>query len=258
MDLDKICYKDTPIKRVIFRLDFLQNVPELNETLPSAITDLIKTSFPIAEPKDIMAKQLQISKDDVKSNNVTSKEWHFHTKERNATLFIKEDSFAIQIQNYISFQEVFKVLMEIKDVFFSHYPKLLCRRMGLRYVNEINLTGETNPLEWDEYINKDLTYIFKATENPEKIIRAFHNLEVRHEEILLKFQYGINNADYPAVIKKKIFTLDLDASYSGILKQHEIDDYLKQQHLVIQKQFEFSITQKLREKFELNLAPNGN
>ena len=131
MDLDKICYKDTPIKRVIFRLDFLQNVPELNETLPSAITDLIKTSFPIAEPKDIMAKQLQISKDDVKSNNVTSKEWHFHTKERNATLFIKEDSFAIQIQNYISFQEVFKVLMEIKDVFFSHYPKLLCRRMEI-------------------------------------------------------------------------------------------------------------------------------
>ncbi|MES2863546.1 MAG: TIGR04255 family protein [Bacteroidota bacterium] len=254
MDLDKICYKNTPIKRVIFRLDFLQDVPELNTTLPEPIIDLIKKSFPIVEPKDVVARELRISKADVKDENVNLKEWHFHTMERNASLFIKSNSFAIQVNNYISFQSIFAVLIEIKDVFFTHFSSLLCRRMGLRYINEINIYGETNPLEWDEYINKDLTSIFRVTENSQNIIRAFHNLELKQDDIILKFQYGINNADYPAVIKKKMFTLDLDASYTGILKQHEIDDYLKKQHSVIQNQFEFSITEKLREKFELNLS----
>ena len=77
-------------------------------------------------------------------------------------------------------------------------------------------------------------------------------LEIKNDEIMLKFQYGMSNPDYPALIKKKIFVLDLDASFTGILKHHEIESYIIKQHTVIQNQFEFSITEKLREKFELN------
>lgn len=251
MDLDKICYKNTPIKKVIFRIDFLGEVKELNESIPSEITDVIKNSFPIAEPKDIVARTLQISSTDVSDKNVKVKEWHFHTEERNATLIIKEDSFAIFFNNYISFEKIKQVLLEIINVFFSHYKGLLSRRIGLRYVNEINIEGE-NPFEWDEYINPDLTRIFSVTSVPKNIIRAFHNLEIKNDEIMLKFQYGMSNPDYPALIKKKIFVLDLDASFTGILKHHEIESYIIKQHTVIQNQFEFSITEKLREKFELN------
>ena len=248
MDLDQICYKNTPIKKVIFRIDFLEKVTELNESLPSQITDVIKKSFPVAEPKDIVARTLQISNTDVTDKNVNVKEWHFHTAERNATLIIKQDSFAILINNYISFQKIQEVLTEIKDVFFTHFSGLLSRRIGLRYVNEINMT-EQNPFEWDDYINPNLTSIFKVCNDHKNIIRAFHNLEIRHDEVMLKFQYGMHNPDYPALIKKKIFTLDFDASYSGILKQHEINDYLTKQHIVIQNQFEASITEKLRQSF---------
>ncbi|TDE50107.1 TIGR04255 family protein [Flavobacterium sp. GT3P67] len=149
MDLDKICYKNTPIKKVIFRIDFLAKVTELNESLPVAITDVIKNSFPIAEPKDVVARTLQISNTDVSEKNINVKEWHFHTEERNATLIIKEDSFAILINNYISFEKIKQVLSEIINVFFSHYTGLLSRRIGLRYINEINIDGES-PFEWDE------------------------------------------------------------------------------------------------------------
>lgn len=250
MDLDKICYKNTPIKKVIFRIDFLGEVKELNELIPSQITDVIKNSFPIAEPKDLVARTLQISNNDVSDKNIKVKEWHFHTNERNATLIIKEDSFAILINNYISFEKIKEVLSEIIDVFFNHYKGLLSRRIGLRYVNEINIEGE-NPFDWDEYINSDLTSIFRVTATPKNIIRAFHNLEMKNDEILLKFQYGMSNPDYPALIKKKVFVLDLDASFTGILKHHEIDNFIVKQHSVIQSQFEYSITEKLREKFGL-------
>jgi len=255
MNLDAICYKDTPIKTVIIRIDFLGRVAELNDNLPLPIVEVIKKSFPIAEAKEVMARELQISNEKVTENNKNLREWHFHTQERNASLIIKEDFFAIEINNYISFEKINEVLKEIKDIFFSHYSSLATRRIGLRYINEINI-NEKNPLDWKKYINAKLISVFEATPDPSNIIRAFHNLEMKYDDILLKFQYGVHNPDYPAIIKKKTFILDLDASFSGILKQHEIDDYLIKQHSVIQKQFEFSITDKLRTHFGLNKPKN--
>ncbi len=248
MDLDKICYKNTPLKRVIIKIDFLEKVEKLNEVLPKELIDVIKKSFPIIEPRDVVARELQISNENITQNNTNTKEWHFHTLERNASLVIKENSFAIQINNYISFQSIMEVILEIKNIFFTHFGGLMSRRIGLRYINEIKI-NEPNPLEWTEYINSNLLSIFNATPNPENISRAFHNLELKYDDVLLKFQYGIHNPDYPAVIKKKVFILDLDASFSGILSQHEIDNYLTKQHQIIQNQFEYSITQSLRDYF---------
>ena len=143
MNLDAICYKNTPIKRVIIKIDFLGRVAELNDSLPIPI---------MAEAKEVIARELQISNEKVTENNKNVREWHFHTEERNASLIIKEDFFAIQINNYISFEKINVVLKEIKDIFFSHYTSLATRRIGLRYINEINL-NEKNPLNWKKYIH---------------------------------------------------------------------------------------------------------
>lgn len=251
MNLDKICYTNTPIKKVILRVDFLVKVSELNESLPSEITDVIKNSFPIAEARNVIAKEFQISNVEITQNNKNIQEWSFHTAERNASLIIKEDSFSIDINNYISFNDILKVFTEIKNVFFTNYPNLISKRIGLRYINEIIINEENqNPLDWTKHINSNLISIFKSTNEPSKIIRAFHNLELNYDDIMLKFQYGVHNSDYPAIIKKKVFILDLDAFYNGILKKDEIDKFVERQHKIIQEQFEFSITDNLREYYK--------
>jgi uncharacterized protein (TIGR04255 family) len=56
----------------------------------------------------------------------------------------------------------------------------------------------------------------------------------------------MHNPDYPAPIKKKTFILDYDAYTSGILGKDELDIYISQFHLAIQKLFEGSITEKFR------------
>lgn len=250
MNLDEICYKNTPIKRVIIKIDFLNEIQEINESLPKSLVDVIKNSFPVAEPRQIVGREIQISDSSVTENNKNVKEWHFHTEERNATLIIKESFFAIQINNYISFEKINEVLREIKNIFFTSFPTLLTRRIGLRYINEINIK-EAEPLKWEKYINSHLLCNFNATPDPQNIIRSFNNLEVKYNDIMLKFQFGIINPDYPAIIKKKNFILDLDASFSGVLQQFEIDNYITKLHEIIQKQFEYSITQDLREYFEM-------
>lgn len=252
MKLDEICYKHTPIKSVIVRIDFLESVPKLNDSLPTEILDVIRNSFPTTERRDLLARELQISDGKMTTNISNKKVWNFHTSEKSASLFITEDSFVIKVKDYISFEKIHEVLKEIKEIFFNYYANLRSKRLGLRYVNEINLKGN-NPIDWKGYLNQDLIAIFKVSKHPEKIIRAFHNLEVRYDDIILKFQYGMHNQDYPAIIKKKTFILDLDAFHSGVLTQNEIDQYLTKQHSIIQTQFENSITEKLKRKFGLEL-----
>jgi len=55
------------------------------------------------------------------------------------------------------------------------------------------------------------------------------------------------NPDFPAPIKQKIFTLDLDASYQSLQEQVEISTNLDKFHDKIQSLFEMSITANLRE-----------
>ncbi len=54
------------------------------------------------------------------------------------------------------------------------------------------------------------------------------------------------NPDYPAPIKKKRFTLDLDAYYQGFHDKDEIQKNLDKYHDKIQELFELSITEKFR------------
>ncbi|BCV48515.1 TIGR04255 family protein [Shewanella algae] len=117
-------------------------------------------------------------------------------------------------------------------------------RIGVRYINSIELT-EKNPLEWSEYLNENILGIvsFHACEN---ISRVFHILEYNFDGQALKYQFGLPNPDYPAVIKKKQFILDLDSYFTGAFDEKDIYFCINQCHHKIQELFEKSITDKTR------------
>ena len=62
----------------------------------------------------------------------------------------------------------------------------------------------------------------------------------------------MHNTDYPATIKKKVFILDLDAYYSGLMNKNDIIEYFPKFHKSIQELFENSITEKYRELINKN------
>jgi uncharacterized protein (TIGR04255 family) len=76
--------------------------------------------------------------------------------------------------------------------------------------------------------------------------RALSTLEFNFGDFNLRYQFGISNPDYPAVIKQKSFILDLDAYYRGIQDAEDIEGTLDKFHDCIQEFFESSITDKLR------------
>ena len=76
--------------------------------------------------------------------------------------------------------------------------------------------------------------------------RAFHILEFNFSGRHVKYQFGIANPDYPAIVKKKEFVLDLDSYIFGLHGFNDAIECVNNCHSKIQELFEDSITDATR------------
>lgn len=239
-------YKSHFLDKVIIRMDFPAPLKELVKALPQNLKTTAISLFPIPEPTKFLAKELQISKKPTKEKIKEGTKWVFHSKDRGKTLTIIDDNINIAYMRYESFDVLKADFISILEALFKAYPKLQSSRLGLRYINEIKLP-ENNVLDWQEYLADNLLAMFKVPKETDNIARAFNNLILNYEGIILKFQYGMFNPDFPALIRKKVFVLDYDAYYQGPQDLAEIKGSIDIFHENIQTFFESSIKDKLRD-----------
>lgn len=64
--------------------------------------------------------------------------------------------------------------------------------------------------------------------------------------MIMQFQYGMYNTDFPAPIKNKLYILDIDAYTQGLLTFDDIQSRLDKFHDAIEDLFEKVITNELR------------
>ncbi len=245
MSHESICYTSPFIKEVIIRIDLPAAVSCLSETLHTKISKAALKKFPISEPQKPQTQEFQFSGEGFSANSKELTQWTFHGKEREKSLIISPDSIAQTNRTYKSYEiftgDFFHVLNAVKEV----QPDLVANRIGIRYVNIIEIPAG-DPLEWKDYINESMLGIIDLHSDKKNISRAFHVLEYNFDPIYLKFQFGVANPDYPAVVKRKQFVLDLDAHSVGAFGLDEIQSVVEQAHALIQEFFEISITPKTR------------
>lgn len=240
-------YKKNYLKQVIIRIDFLNPIQSLNTEFPIVLGSIIKNFFPIAEPKDVLARELQFTLDKIDTKETKIKEWNFFGKERDKKLTISQNSMVIIFNIYRTFDDFINPFKSVVDVLFKLFKELQINRVGLRYINNIELSDRFI-FNWRNYLNKDLLCIFNIPDDKTKIAKAFHNLEFNYGSYNLRFQYGMHNPDYPSPIKKKTFILDYDAYYEGILTREDIEEKVPIFRKEIKRLFEKSIGEKLRKK----------
>ncbi len=247
--MNEICYKRNFITEAISKVEFLNPLKALNETLPKKFSDSIKDLFPIAESKEIINNVVELTNTGaVNKTSEKSIEWIFWDKERNKRISLNKD-FLILVQHKYESYEVFE--SDFKVAFNSLcevFDDLTYKRYGMRFINNIRI-DEPDPLNWDDYINKNLLASINIPKDKERISRTFHTLEMNYETFNLRYNFGIHNPDYPAIIKQKVFVLDLDAYHNGIQNQRDVLDNMSIFHDKIQEFFEFSITEDFRGKY---------
>jgi len=238
-------YKKDYLTTVIVRIDFLNSLESINKGIPKKLNDLIKNYFKILEPKKLIGKQLQFSKEEFKHSDKEVIEWKYFDKNRVKQFVLNPDFALIEYKKHEPYDNLKKTFLDISRSLFKLKDKLQIKRFGLRYINNVELQ-EKDLTNWQEYINNDLLHVLDFYENKKVLSRAISHLEFNFDDLYLRFQSGMRNPDYPAPISRKIFVLDYDC-YSEMLIDDfmDLENKLEKSHDLIIQMFKSSITKRL-------------
>jgi uncharacterized protein (TIGR04255 family) len=251
-DFDDIKYSTNYLKEVICRIDFASPLSD-NKIFNESVIKTIEKHFSIPD----MDRILNMGKINIETENpafnVTSFiEKNFFNDNKTKKCSLCSQHLSINIFNYRSFEELFEILNDILDVLYRVDSSICLKRFGLRYINDYQFSGEKKLYSFTKYFNTKLLSSYNFLEYLEDNIfpsRAINLQEFICKDLRLKFQFGMYNPDYPAIIKKKHFVLDYDCYFNGIIdNKSEIISKLISSHESIQYLFELSISKKLREE----------
>lgn len=242
-------YRKDFLTKVIARVDFDAPLPIATHGPEKSIYAAVRERFPITEEKKIIGKEFLINKDVTKERSVEAKEWHYYGKNREKHLVVSANTMFVEYDKYEYYEMLRDDFTSVLYALFDAYPKLQIKRLGLRYIDNITIPDEC-PTDWDSYIKPELNSIFAIVDKKEAIIRAFHILELNYGDDLLRFQFGMFNPDYPAPIKRKIYTLDHDMYATKLLDRTEVEPTLSRFHERIYLSFETVIMDGLRKIME--------
>lgn len=244
------CYKKPFLNKVITRIDFTAFYDITEKGLPKKTSDEILKIFPIPEPRSVNVKQVDFIGGNTQEKNTQQNHLYFYGKNREKTLCITPNFMFIEYLTYDTYDNLKEEFQKIVNV-LNNFQEFSANRFGLRYINQITLS-EDNPLTWDKYLNKNLLTGFSIPKDKKRISRVFSNLAQQYEDgMILNFQYGMHNPDFPSQIKNKTFILDYDAYYQGKIDVDEVIKYIDTAHDEIESLYEDSITKSLRTKMEI-------
>lgn len=242
----RVCYSKTFLKDVILRVDFATPLVSLAKKLPSKLSKAALARFPVAEPQKVMAQELQFSATGaVSSNSREETQWVYFGKDREKNIVIAPAVLVMRTGVYSTYEDMVDNFFSVFNVLAAIEPDMVISRVGLRYVNVIELP-DGSPLDWDGYVDDSLLGVVRGAYRKQNLSRAFHILEYAFDSINLKCQFGIANPDYPALVKRRQFVIDVDA-HSAV--SHDVDalrPVVDDAHAVIQDFFESAIAGETR------------
>lgn len=249
INYDLIKYPKNFLTAVIFRLDF-STILSLSSSLPEKFQEKIRTQFPITELKNIIKlnNKIEHPKEVGNYQNIFNN-YIFFTKDKTQQIEIAPTHLAIIFSKYSAFETFNETINDTFKIFNDLYSPLDLTRIGIRYINEIKLP-HGHPLEWEDYINKNLILNLSAFEDiKENLNRNMAQMTFNFNDYFLIFNYGIFNQEFPGKISRKEFILDYDC-YTNFIRIEDINNNLKIYHKQIQLLFESSIKDELRTSME--------
>lgn len=242
------CYRKPFLKQVIARVDFVTPVVPLEKHLPAKLAKMASSYFPISEPMDGITKQFRLDNGGIQETQTPFKQWIFFGKEREKQLTISPTFMSLIYTKYTTYDEMKSHFSDVVDEIAKAFPDAKASRFGLRFINIIDGINVPSPTDWNLYIAEEILCMAKFFSKSPSLTRLMHVAEMRDGEVDVRFQFGMPNPDYPAIMKRPMFALDLDAYVNAAHELSESSGYMGHAHQLIQDLFERSIKDKLRVK----------
>jgi uncharacterized protein (TIGR04255 family) len=253
---EDICYDKPFLRQVIARIDFITALEGVDKSLPQKLASDLARNFPIPEPADNIARHLEVTAKGVQQSETRFKQWNFFGREREKHLAIAPTFTFISYQRYTTFENMQAQFGDVTGSLLRAFPDITVGRFGLRYINVIEDIQLPDPTRWEGYIAPKLLESRRFFDANERLTRLMHASELKFGDVDLNFQFGMPNPDHPAVIRRPQYVLDLDAYVQTAHSPAESLKYMEQAHGYIQKLFESSITDQLRERMHVRQPAN--
>jgi len=242
-------YRRNFLTNVIVRADFAAPLIGATDSWPVGITKTVLKGFPIEEERTAVQMMNMVPvamSGSFQPPNVTSdREMHYYSLDRDYHLGLGRSFLFVETSKYKDFASLQQLFEPVAKDLFNSAPDLAVKRLGLRYINVISAAGK-NPLQWSGIVNPKLSSMLGFVKDSNRISRAIGNMEFNFDGIGLRLQYGVLNPDYPAVVKRKEFVLDMDAFSPGLASFGQMMDQLRALHEHVETVFENAIGGKLR------------
>lgn len=246
-------YKNPYIANVILRLDFVSKEESLNKSLPPNLRQRCIEHFNVPEERKKIA--VRPGNEKIEIVDADEIEWHFFDKNHENEVCICSSAIYISFTRYDNFSDFKKAFFDIADVLFDELPSIRINRIGLRYIDKIDMTDNKAGRKswsgfWSRYITKSLTHFLEFPDEDNSISRCFGSIDMNYDDCMLRFQYGISNPDYPAPNRKKLFVFDTDVFVhaAGDLDLPSAKNRIDKFHEKAKEWFEKAIKDDLRKK----------
>lgn len=228
------------ITKVIIRIEY-QPILKLKQEEPVDFIERMRDQFPRYERKESIDISIKPGEAPIVSKSPV---WEFINKEKTEHISLNYQAITLIFDKYVSYELFFSKIELVYNAFNSIYRPSIIKKIGLRFINEIKLTGI--PLDWEGIINNNLwCFINALPEFPTSLTRAMSQMHLTIEDHSMVFQFGIHNSEYPNKITQKEFILDYDCVSREENEPEGVINKLKSFYEDIKKAFKQSRGEKL-------------
>ncbi|WP_330085268.1 TIGR04255 family protein [Methylocystis iwaonis] len=245
---EDVCYKKSFLTEVVARIDFVAPVTAFDKNISGKALKKIGSHFPIFEPRESIAQHIEVGPDGgVKQKELRGKQWNFFGREREKQLIIEPGAIYVRYTKYSRFEDLKDEFQEAVNAIDQEASGIVAQRFGLRYINQFDFE-ELKLSNVNTYFTESLLGTVPFSGYARNLTRNFHIVELKFDEIDVRFQFGFPNTDYPAVMKRPTFVVDIDAYALTIHPITNSIQYIEAAHGHIQKLFEESVTNEMRSR----------
>jgi uncharacterized protein (TIGR04255 family) len=241
-----ICYKKNYITEAVAHIQFATSAAHLKgPLLHPNFQNVVKRRYKIFEPSIATEQTVQITLAGVRSEKAEIHDWTFHGASREKTIKLSERQMHVSNRSYVSFDEFKSDFVEPLEELARIDPEVAVARTGLRYINVFeNLASDIGGLT--QYFAPMVSSGLANLVEPAGCVRQVQISEYLTDDFKIRIQTGIFNPDYPAVIKRPDFVLDIDCYVDTPHRISEVSGIVDQLHAAIQDKFEQLVTDDLR------------
>ena len=208
-------YNKNFITNFIIRFDY----NEIQETMLEKLKKMFeeKYGFIINETQNVQKGKVNIdfkSKDSTVEVEKEVKQYVLLPKDKESKITFSEDVFIYETIKYTSYDDIKNLIQEFIVEINNDTNIDMFNRIGMRYVNNIELPFEDKKeiFEWKDYINNKLICNMDFIDYNDilQLINVQEFKSKKTKNIIFRLQTGIPNPYKPAEIVKKNFIIDID------------------------------------------------